>query len=85
MNSESVYSVCWDESTSSLGSSPPAERSAHAVTSVFPISQLGETTGAMQFGIERDELELDVMGVESWKHRTPRSQRGHGQGRWSSI
>jgi hypothetical protein len=69
---ESVYSVCWDDEsdTAALMDLVLQETVRACRDKCLPdLHQLGETvTGAMQLlGIERDELELDVMGVESWE------------------
>jgi hypothetical protein len=69
---ESVYSVCWDDESDKAAFMDPVlqEKVRACRDKCLPdLHRLGETvTGAMQLlGIERDELELDVMGVESWE------------------
>jgi hypothetical protein len=69
---ESVYSVCWDDESDKGALMDPVlqEKVRACRDKCLPdLHQLGETvTSAMQLlGIERDDLELDVMGVESWE------------------
>jgi hypothetical protein len=71
---ESVYSVCWDDQSDKAVLMDPVlqEKVRACRNKCLPdLHQLGETvSGAMQLlGIERDELELDVVGVATWEEQ----------------